>query len=276
MLKHCADWHARPVASIRYQEIDHLLESVRDGDKDKRRAPRPYLANRLFSHLRDFFGWCVKKRKISTSPMSGMEKPWDGAKPRERDWFKKEAGANAIKALWQTADKIGGTEGKYLKVMILTAKRRTALAEMRWEHIEPDWFWDAPKSKSKNKRLHGVPLPRLAQHVLHPRQPRGKVFGEINFNGLLANIRQLSGIPDFIYHGIRHLAETKTAELRDKQHRPLILPHIRDMLFDHASKRGTGGSYDHSDYRLELTAAVEVWAAHVEALVQPEGAALLR
>ena len=51
---------------------------------------------------------------------------------------------------------------------------------MRWEEIDRDWFWDAPESDVENKRLHGVPLPKLARDVLGPRQTQGKVFGEID------------------------------------------------------------------------------------------------
>src|SRR5690606_32938940 len=103
MLKHCAAWHERPVATIRYQEIDELLQVLRDGDEDEELVPRPHLANRLYAHLHDFFGWCVRSKVVGTSPMIGMEKPWGGAKRREREWFKKEAGDNAIKAIWKAA-----------------------------------------------------------------------------------------------------------------------------------------------------------------------------
>jgi integrase len=263
---------------VRYEEIEKLLQSMRDGDAAAGIKPRRYLANRLHAHLKAFFGWCVKGRRIAASPMTGMDTPWDGAQRRERDWFKKTAGDDAIRALWRCADEIGGTEGKYLKLMLLTGKRKTALADMRWEQIEPDFFWDAPKSQSKNKRLHGVPLSSLAQRVLHPRQSKGKVFEGIKpGEQLQGKIKKLSGISDFFWHGIRHLTETKMGELRDHNEHPIILPHIRDLLFDHAPQRGTGKTYDHHDYKPEMRAAMETWAKHIETLVQPaEGVATLR
>jgi hypothetical protein len=52
--------------------------------------------------------------------------------------------------------------------------------------------------------------------------------------------------------------------------------HIRDALLDHTTKRGAGGGYDHHTYRDEMLAALEAWADHVEAIVTPQGAALLR
>jgi integrase len=209
----------------------------------------------------------AKRWMIAASPMQGMERPWTGAKPRSRDWFKKEAGDAAITSLWHCADQIGGLEGRYLKVMLVLGKRKTALANMRWEEIDSSWYWDAPASTVKNKRLHGVPLPPLVQRVLHPRQAQGRVFDDLALEPLQAKIRRLSGISDFFFHGVRHLCETKCAELRDDKG-PVILPHIRDLLFDHVSKRGSGKGYDHHDYRNELRAALTVWSEYIERLVQ--------
>jgi integrase len=299
MLNDTKEWHERPIATIRYQEIEHLLWIVRDGDTDQELRPRPYLANRLFSHLKDFCGWCARRGTIKSSPMNDMEKPWNGAKSRERDWFKKTAADTAIRSLWNVSnnlkpsatlgadgtvrdedrlspnDKLSSDERRYLKLMMLTGKRKTALANMQWEEIDGDWFWDAPASDSKNKRLHGVPLSSLARNALHPRPPEGKgrVFGDINVDNLARKIRRVSGIADFFWHGLRHLAETKTAELRDEHGRPLILPHIRDLLFDHASKRGSGSGYDHHDYKPEMLTAMEDWAKYVDGLVTPQGSA---
>jgi hypothetical protein len=276
MLNNCAEWHGRPVATIRYQEIEKLLWIIRDGDGNKLK-PRPPMANRLYAHLKDFFGWCVRRQTIKISPMTDMEPPAPKAKRRDRDWFKKEAADDAIKALWRAADEIGQGEAQFIKLMLLTGKRISALADvMRWEQIDPDWFWDAPPSEVKNKRLHGIPLPRLAQRILHPRQKQGKVFNIDTTDGLLSRVKRISGMPDFFWHGIRHMLETKTAELRDDKGRPLILPHIRDLLFDHAPKRGSGAGYDHHDYKPEMRDAMETWADYVERLVQSEGAALLR
>ena len=83
MLLACGPWLTRPVATIRYGEIDALLETMRDGNSELK--PRPYQANRVYSHLKDFFSWCVRKKKISASPMTDMRKPF--AKPRAASVF---------------------------------------------------------------------------------------------------------------------------------------------------------------------------------------------
>ena len=275
ILNHTTSWHARPSATIRYGEVESLLWRLRDGGEDQQ--PRPYLANRLHAHLRHLFDWAARQSgPLATSPMVGMAKPWRKEKSRERDWFKGKPGDAAIRALWRTADEIGGNGGRYVKLMVLTGKRKTALAAMRWEEIDDEWFWDAPPSQSKNKRLHGVPLPDLAQRILHPRQSEGRVFNDIRLDTLLGRIREASGISDFFWHGLRHLAETKTAELRVEDSKPLILPHVRTLLFDHATARESGKGYDHHDYKPEMREAMEAWAGYVEKLVAAEGVAVLR
>jgi integrase len=144
---------------------------------------------------------------------------------------------------------------------MLTGKRKSALANMRWEEIDKAWFWDAPESEAKNKRTHGIPLPVRAQRVLNERQARGKVFDGIKLDPLQTKVRKLTGIDDFIFHGVRHVIETKLAELK-------IAPHIRDLLLDHVPVRGSGAGYDHHHYRDEMSEAIEVWSKHIDKLVR--------
>ena len=110
--------------------------------------------------------------KLKLSPMLGLDQPFGGAKRRERVWFKKAGADEAIKTLWAVADKLGGVKAQSLKLLLLTGKRKSALADMKWEEIEQTdngWFWNAPEGR-KNKRLHPVPLSGLVQRILHPRQ----------------------------------------------------------------------------------------------------------
>jgi integrase len=274
MLNNCKDWLPRSVATIRGAEVDHLLLSIRKGSEGsetkKPTKPRPYLANRLYSHLKDFFSWAARPNIgfIKVSPMVGVELPFDKAAPRNLSWFKNDAADAAIKALWQVASEVGGNEGRYIKTMLLLGKRKTALASMKWDEIDATWFWNAPPSNS-NKKLFAVPLSSLAQRVLHPHQQSGLVFGHIDLDRLQRTIRDKTNLKDFIWHGIRHLCETKTADLG-------IPPHIRDLLFDHVSERGSGRGYDHAEYRAAMREATEAWAAYVGRLVGPEGVAVLR
>jgi integrase len=270
LLADCEDWWPRSVGTIRPQEVYQRLLLIRDGDEDKDLKPRPYLANLLYARLRPFFAWCAKPLigKIKVSPMLDIEKPWTGEERRDREWFKGTAADQFIRKIWQVADQLDKTDGAYLKMLVLTGKRKNDLVNMQWQEIDRTWFWNPPPG-AKNKRLHPAPLPKLAQRILHPQHERGFVFAGKNNKTITTDQRlqkkiiALGAPDDFIFHGIRHLVETKMAELK-------IQKHLRDLLLDHSPGQGSGKIYNHHEYLDELWEASERWAEHIERLTQPD------
>jgi integrase len=284
LLKECAAWKHRPIASVRVEEIEDLLERVRDGDGEQR--GRPYLAVKLWGHLGALFRWSVRKRKLTINPMLSVDRPWEGGEPRDRVFSDDE-----LRSLWHCGTReavaaegakirMSPTEDAYLKLLILTGKRRgklegerkRGLSAMRWGEINEAWDWTPPPGK-KNKRMHPVPLPKLAQRILTRLKPKDAklddfVFPTLNWR-FQGRVKGLSGISDFFPHAIRHTVETKLAELKVK-------PHIRDMLLDHVAARGSGKDYDHFEYRDEKLEAMELWADYVERVAMPEGVRALR
>ena len=273
LLRDCAAFKDRPIGLIRIDEIENLLERIRDGDAKHR--GRPYLANKTWGHLGTMFKWAVKKRKLAASPMLSIDRPWEGAQPRTRTYSNDE-----LKKLWGC--QLDRIEAAFLRLLILTGKRRGALAAMQWDEINDAWLWTPPPGK-KNKRVHPIPLPKLAQRILLGLKPkdagpddyvfppplggkRGKLHVDPGFD---RTVRKLTGIEDFFPHAIRHTVETRFAELR-------VPPHVRDLLLDHAPKRGSGADYDHWHYGPEMGEAMELWADHIESLVMPEGVKALR
>jgi len=281
LLKACHEWLALPVADVTPIEIGKLLRSIRDGDAKKNIKPRPYLANRVFSYLRTFFRWCATPdvALVKASPMIGMNRPWDGEEVRDR-WFNDKE----IKAIWKAADTIGGIKGAYLKALLLTGKRKTALAAMKWSEIGDDWTWTPPadpRRRKRNKRQHAIPLPQLLQRILKPLKPTKGDTSPYVFPGrnkgshldpgtyFQDKIKEASQVGDFFFHASKHTLETRLSELG-------VPPHVKDLVLDHAPVRGSGAGYDHWHYKDEMADALERWAAHVEKVVAPEGAAVLR
>lgn len=276
LLKEGALWHHRPLSTIRPQEIEDVLERIRDGDGNK--LPRkPYLANQFHGRLRPFFAWAVRKKMLAISPMVGIERPWDGARPRDRVFSD-----NELKALWHAGDagKLGAIEGAFLKIALLTGKRAGHLRAMKWSELEQKadgLFWNAPPG-AKFKRNHSVPLSKLAARVLKglKKDDQDLVFPG-RYSGTLFSagskfqkaVMEASGVERFFIHAARHTVETRLAELR-------VPPHIRDLLLDHAPKRGAGSDYDHWHYGPEMREAAEAWATHLEGVVTKGGIALLR
>lgn len=285
LLREGSTWSNRPLKDITAAEVRQRVEQIRDGKKGVR--PRPYLANRAFAYLRTFFAWCAEPGidKVPASPMLGLRRPWEGEEERNRVFSDDE-----LRALWQAAEafavdktmRTGRSAGAFLKVMMLTGKRRGALSRMRWDEINDEGFWTPPavsRRKRGNKRLHPIPLPALARRIIQdlPRKDdnpyvfAGRSRGKHLDPGspLAEDIREKSGVDDFFFHATRHTVETRLAELR-------VPPHIRDLLLDHAPARGSGAGYDHHHYADEMREAMNAWASHIEAIVTAEGVRVLR
>ncbi|WP_299956803.1 site-specific integrase [uncultured Roseobacter sp.] len=266
-------WLDTPLKEIGEQEIFTHLELIRDGDPTAKPVirPRPYLANRVHSYLRTFLKWCASPgvKKIDRSPMEGMAQPWCGEAPRTRFFDDGE-----LMKLWHAADEIGAVPGAFVKIAMLTGKRRGALVGMQWEDIDQNGVWKPVQNSSntkRNKRLHAVPLSGLAVEVLDQIRPDRECSGSV-FPGrnegtrlhpgstLQRKVRALSGIEDFFMHAFRHTVETRMAELG-------VQPHIRDLVLDHAPARGSGAGYDHHHYNDEMREALNRWADHIENLL---------
>jgi integrase len=276
VLNYTKDWHDRPVASIRPEEIGTLIRAIKNGDPDKGIRPKPPTANKMRGHLKTFFSWCAdpEVHKLPVSPMAGMKKRGEKTKSRDRVYDDDE-----IKRLWVAADKIGGLEGPILKLALLTGKRRGHLVAMRWDELEEKsdgLFWNAPPGV-KFKRNHPVPLSKLAARVLKGIKRDGAHVFPGRFEGTLLGagtkmqqrVQEASGIDDWFLHACRHTVETGMAALK-------VLPHIRDLVLDHAPARGAGQGYDHYTYEPEMRAAAELWADHIERVALPSGVKALR
>ncbi len=253
LLSACERWHDRQIATLRYSEIDDLLCAYRKRS--------PYSANRIHAHLKTLFRWAVRTKRLAVSPMAEMPRPWLGAKARTRSWFEGEKADEVLSQLWQCADQLGGSRGKFIKLLVITGKRRTAIETMRWEHIDQAWYW-RPTLGTKRKRCHAIPLPKLAQRVLSPREGRDRVLGPFDAQALVRNVRSMTGIEDFIWHGVRHIMATKLRQLR-------VSPYVARLVLDHVAFSDAHSGYEHSDHRAEMLEALELWCSHVESLVQP-------
>ena len=278
----CQGLLQRPVASIQYFELEKLLAEVK--------KKRPYSANNLHANLSGLFTWARKSRRIKKSPMDDMELPTK-PKRRERDWFKpgrdgQRGPAEAVIAgLWREANAVGGDQGRFTKVALITSKRINTVLNMHWNDID-DGVW-SPPAGSHNKRNSAVPLPRLAQRILGPRPPEGgRCFPAMSRGqleplkrairrGLAADwkARGWQGECDFFWHSIRHVAASQFLTLR-------IAPHVARMLLDHAGAKDVHAGYEHLPagfYHPEMLAGLELWAGRIEQLVAPaEGVAVLR
>jgi integrase len=194
-----------------------------------------------------------------------------------------------IKLIWNAADKLKSEEGAYVKLLLLLAPRKSALAALKYSDLK-DGIWTTPweltKSKKKSQeknRTYLTPLPPLAQRILKgvPKSDTAdpdRVFpslriahtrsGQPTFDSVRL-VRKLieNGAPkDFMFHTARHTLATWLIEHGHSEYEVA-------QILNHAGSGVTAGYIHSTSVKLEL---LEKWASHIEALVQPEGVTLLR
>ena len=274
-----ARWLRRPIASITKTEAYDLLEGmIADGHGPK--------ASVTLSWLRTLWKWAYK-RDIVDAPT--MEKVEIEVEKRSRT---KVFDDDAIRATWRPADKLDPVEGAFVKLIVLLAPRKTALAEMRRSHLddagEPDPVDDAAGAGEAvaARRAEGgaARVPDAAAAARGPdhqvsaeagrgrrpaSSPAGRRRTPISPTGPLHDEAGAAGAPaDFQYHAWRHtIATWLQKQGHDEFDRGLILNH---------AEAGVTAGYSHS-YALERKRdLLEEWSAHVESLVTPEGVTMLR
>jgi len=268
LTKNCATLLDRRMADITRKELYALLDRfVADGHL--------YKAKVTHAWLRTLYRWAVKREHIAASPMEGVDKP-QGRRKRTR-WFKDDE----VVACWRAAEQLSPVEGAYVKLLMLLAPRKSALAgmtraDLKFDDSNNPTTWVTPfeltkSRKTAEQRTYTTPLPPLATRIL-----KGvlRADSELVFSGLRTSKALKAGLvahgapADFMFHTWRHTVATflETAG-RSEWERGLVLNH---------SGNGVTAGYSHgspTDLKRELLC---LWADHVQGLVRPQGAALLR
>ena len=123
----------------------------------------PYAANRALTHAKTFFRWLVSEGYLQGDPTSVMQKPFKGEIERERVLTLDE-----LKLLWPQFTALNCKPfGDALKLLLLTGQRRDEVGSMRWDNLDiQKGLWLMPRSSTKNKLPHVVPLIGLALEII--------------------------------------------------------------------------------------------------------------
>lgn len=273
--KTASKWNAYPLASITRHDANKLLDNL-DAKGNE------VAADRTHAYLRKFFGWAVQKDYIQASPMDGLRRD-NHAVSRERVLSSAE-----LKWLWAATGDMNWPYGPFLKLLILTAQRRSEVAGMRWDELvlqgnDPGWL--IPASRTKNKREQWVPLAGVCidiietlPRVLNKDQKAEFVFtttGNTPISGFtkakqdvdagMQSYREKDGvsgsIPAWTFHDLRRTAATGMARLGC----PI---HVVEAVLNHKSGTisGVAAVYNRFDYGPEKRVALDKWANAVRDL----------
>lgn len=278
LMNHCRPWHRRRAAEISRADVVELLHDIathgrqrhprKNGEPRKRGAP--IMANRVLASIRKAFNYTIQnplpgREQITVNPAHMVDAP---GREAERDRVYRE---DEIRRLWEAFSE-HGVAGTVYKVCLATGQRLNEVARMEWSEIDVD-LWTLPGDRTKNRRVHVVPLNYLSQGVVEglrghdeefvfPSPVRsGRPFS--SFGKASAKVRELSGVADFRAHDLRRTCETGITRLGFPRF-------IADRLLNHVDS-GVGARYDRYEYLKEKREAAEAWGRWLAGVVgEPE------
>jgi integrase len=176
-------------------------------------------------------------------------------------------------AVWRACDRDDDLS-KIVKLLILLGQRRQEVGGMCWSELDLEHaLWRIPAERSKNKKPHVLPLPEAAMQVIRQiwrQRDRDQLFGrsQRGFNGWNAKavLDERAGLAQpWTLHDLRRSFASGLGDLG-------VAPHVIEQVLNHQSghKRGVAGTYNRSIYQNEVTAALALWASHVDGLLGGE------
>lgn len=275
-----APWENVPMRRITSADVEQLLAKVYAENKEDPKKSKGVTRNRMLAYLRKMMNWCVEKTIIETPPTLNFKMKTE--QPRDRVLSDDE-----IVTAWRAFGVAGAFE-PVLKLMLLLGQRESETAGIEWADLHglntsvPVWI--LPKTKTKNKKPHAVPLPELAATILRSVPPvdspyvfttkRTKYskpvasFGRVKkrIDERCKELTDAESAPGWRLHDLRRTVQTRLNQLG-------IAPHVADMVLNHlsAAKPGMQGVYNRYDYLKEKREALALWSAYLEELLRAHG-----
>lgn len=252
----------RADAALAVQELVGKGDRTRNGG----RAGGPIAACSALATLQSMFSWLASQGILERSTIESIPAP--ALKTKRKRVLSDEE----IKVFWQATAALAPPHRSFLRVLLLTAQRRSEVSDMRWDEIAGD-LWTLPEERSKNKHSHAVPLSSLvvAELQANPRKPGGYVFTTRDdgkrpigaFNDIKAQLdtamRAIAGpIEPWVLHDLRRSATTGMAAIE-------IKPVVLEAVLNHRSGivSGVAEVYNKHPYLPEKRDALLRWSDHI-------------
>ncbi len=253
-------WKGRDPASITRADVIDLLDRLVDGGA-------AITANRTLAALSKLFNWAMDRGVLDQSPCVRVTKP---GVERSRDRVLSD---DELQAIWKAAGELGWPFGTFVQLLALTGQRRNEVAGMRWSEIDlATAVWTIPASRTKNGRVHDVPLsdsavrllkgvPAIRGEFILTTTHRGPISGFAKAKQQIDAIvvaERGQPIPAWTFHDLRRTMASGMARLG------IALPVIEKVL-NHASGSFSGvvGVYQRHDYAAEKREALDLWSSQI-------------
>lgn len=226
----------------------------------------PIAANRLLSSIRRLYNWAIEQDLLEANPTTLVKRP-GAEKSRDRVLSEDE-----IHTFWErlnTTQRMSEAVRVALRVLLITAQRPGEVCSMEWPELDlKRRWWELPREKTKNDRVHRVPLTALAVEQLE-RQPRGDrwVFPSVKRKSLrvlalsaaLRHNQQHFGLERFTPHDLRRTAASHLGSVGVERF------HISKVL-NHAEREITG-VYDRYSYDKQKRRALQRWERKLRSII---------
>jgi len=271
-------WGERDFVSIRRSDISKLLDNI---EKDS-----AWNADHVLSVTRKISKWHATRDEDYSSPfVEGMRRT--RSEDRERDrilnddelrkvWkaaegkTDKPSGSSKQEEVTDAAEPPGGTFGALVRVLLLTAQRRGAVVNMKWDDLK-DGVWEIATEDRMKGTADAVQLPKHALSIIEA-QPKFKsnpyIFAAARGNGPLngfnkrkASFDKICGVSDWTLHDLRRTA-------RSLMGRAGISDEHAEHTLGH-KLQGVKKVYNRYDYFKEKSDALVELAAQIDLIVNP-------
>ena len=247
-------WRDRKIVDIRRADVRALLEGLEG----------VVLPNRVLALVKTIFRYALSQDWIDFSPAEGIRKPQI---ERERD---RVLTMTEIAQIWKAAELLGYPFGPYIRLLILTAQRRTEVASMRWDDLDLDaGMWTIPAANTKGERRHFVPLSPAAVQILTQLPRLGVHVFTTDGRTHMTNYAKLkTRLDGFLAAGGSTVAAWRLHDLRRSAATHMVRLGIREevvgRVLNHAATGVTARVYALHSYGPEKRQALDIWAEEVE------------
>jgi integrase len=252
-------WGKRDFVGIGREEINDLLDNLV-------KSRGAWTADHVLSIIRKIANWHATRSSTYRSPfVVGMRRTPKEARVRSRVLNDEE-----LRRVWHTAEG-GGSFGALVRTLLLTAQRRSAVAQMKWSDLKPGGVWDIPLEARAKGNAGSLKLPEAALKIIkaQPKFNKNKhVFaaargdGPLNgFNKRKAAFDHVCGVTDWTLHDLRRTS-------RSMMSRAGVSSEHAERVLGHAIP-GVEGVYDRHHYAEEKADALRRLAALIDRVVNP-------
>jgi integrase len=233
-------------------------------------------ANKTLKLLKQILSYGVDHGYIDTNPALPISARNVGGteKPRERHLTEQE-----IRVVWSTLKHTGISQYVQIaiKLLLVTGQRRGELTLATWDEIDfTEKVWTLPPERTKNGKVHRVPLSELATALFRElgALSRGNEWimpsntGEprpMNERVITKAVRRYQaefGIPNWVPHDLRRTFSTHVNALTQA-------PHVVEKLLNHTME-GVMATYNRHDYWDEKVAAMDAWSGKLGEILGDE------